>query len=313
MTRCASHFGIPSMANRTRARLLVLLPLFGWGCGDTINPIDPPLDDAPPLLVLTVVVHVIHSGEPEGEGPNISAERVAAQLRILNEDFGREAGTPGFNDHPVGTDARIRFELAQTDPDGDPTNGIHRVDRSAVENPVPPDQLFDFYAHFGYWDPNRYINIWTMPLPEEATDIILGLATGPESTLPGSDLLTPGEPDQAEGILINAPHFGPSNLSTLHGSGRTLTHEMGHYLGLLHLWGDGGCVDNDFVADTPPVAAVVRSCPVPRATGCGGEPIQHENYMTYAPDDCMNLFTEEQVDRMRHVLATSPRRATLAH
>lgn len=288
------------------ASALAVLTVACSGGDSPTEPVEPPTDTLPEVLVLPVVVHVVHHGEPVGVDANLSDERIAAQIRILNEDFRRAPGTPGFNTHPSGGDARIEFVLADEAPDGSPTTGIRRVDASAIDNPVPGNDLFRHYAHYGYWDPERFVNVWTMPLPEDARDVVLGFATGPETDLPGAELLLDGEPVQPEGILVNAAHFGPSDVASPFGGGRTLTHEMGHYLGLLHLWGGGDCTDNDFVDDTPPVASAILAC-APRP-GCGGEPTQSRNYMTFVEDGCMNLFTEGQIARMRHVLETSPRR-----
>ncbi len=86
-----------------------------------------------------VVVHVLHSGEPVGEGFNYSLARIESQISILNEDFGRKEGTPGFNSHPDGGNSQIEFVLAQIDPEGLPTNGIVRVDMDSVHlQPLPP-------------------------------------------------------------------------------------------------------------------------------------------------------------------------------
>lgn len=285
---------------------LALLWLLACG-GESITSPDPDPPEAE-LVRLPIVVHVVHHGTGVGVGPNLSEERIRAQIRTLNEDFRRRVGTPGFNTDSVGGDARIEFVLAERDPDGAPTSGIHRVDASTVSNPVPPNSLFNFHAHYGHWDPERYVNVWTMPLGPGARDIVLGLATGPDTDLPGAELLLRGEPEQAEGILINADHFGPTDIPTEFGAGRTLTHEMGHYLGLLHLWGDGECADDDHCADTPAVGAPVIAC---TATTCGGQSVAVTNYMTFAPDACMRGFTLGQIARMRHVLEQSDRRRGL--
>jgi len=286
--------------------LPVLLPVL-TSCGSDATSPEPGRD----VLVLPVVVHVIHQGEPVGQGHNLSLERIQAQIQTLNQDFRKMEGTPGYNTHPDGGDAGIEFVLASTAPDGSPSNGVVRIDSTGIANPNPPGGLYDFYAHYSYWNPERYINIWTMPMPAELVDIVLGFATGPEADLPGADLFTPGEPVQAEGILINSAHFGPSDLSTEHDLGRTLTHEMGHYLGLLHLWGDGTCATNDYCEDTPAMSQALYGCPDPAPTGCGGEPVMVGNYMNYTNDACMNIFTLDQIARIRYVLENSPRRMTL--
>src|SRR5690554_453147 len=79
------------------------------------------------VLTMPVVVHVIHNGQSVGVGPNIADGQVLSQITILNQDFNRMAGTPGFNTDPVGADTEVQFCLAQTDPNGNVTNGINRV------------------------------------------------------------------------------------------------------------------------------------------------------------------------------------------
>jgi hypothetical protein len=283
------------------------------GCGEGITS-----EPEPGLEVyrIPVVVHVVHNGEPVGEGYNLSDARIARQMEILNEDFRRREGTRGFNTHPDGGDARIEFVLAGVAPDGSPTNGINRVDVRTDTSKVPSSEaqqlsLWDFYAYYRYWDPGSYLNVWTLPLPGDLVDVFLGEATGPETDLPGAELLLPGEPLQAEGILVNAAHFGETPGAALHNLGRTLTHEVGHYLGLLHTWGGGECATNDYCGDTPAVAAPVMACSDPAPLGCDGRPIMVENYMNYTSDACMSTFTNDQVERMRYVLENSPRRKSL--
>jgi len=91
--------------------------------------------------------------------------------------------------------------------------------------------------------------------------------------------------------------------------GRTTTHEVGHWLGLIHTWGDGNCSVDDFCDDTPAAAAPVFGCPV-NIDGCE-ERNMVENYMQYTDDACMSIFTSCQKQRMLTVLSNSPRRASL--
>ncbi len=142
-------------------------------------------------------------------------------------------------------------------------------------------------------------------MPEELTNLVLGKATGPQTDLPGADLFEPGEPLQPEGVLINAAHFGVSDLDSDYNLGRTLTHEVGHYLGLLHPWGTGECETNDYCEDTPPVNRANT------ATACNGQPAMIANFMNYAADSAVNIFTNEQIARMHYVLENSPGRKTL--
>jgi hypothetical protein len=298
---------IPRRALPPVAVLLLLV-----GCGDTTGPdAGPGPDPGDGIARIPVVVHVLHHGEPLGDGYNLPADRIHRQIEILNEDFRRKPGTPGFNTHPDGADALIEFVLARQTPAGDPTDGIHRVDVSAIVNPVPPGERFDHNAFYGYWDPTLYLNVWIEPLPESTIDIVLGSATGPDTDLPGADLFAPGEPTQSEGVLINSFHFGESSASSVHHLGRTLTHEVGHYLGVLHPWGSGDCATNDYCDDTRPVSGAHGGCPDPPPPACDGSPVMVANYMDYGDDDCMNVFTNDQVARMHHVLENSPTRASL--
>lgn len=299
---------VRSLIRRVLALALALGPLAA--CSTSTEPDRQP-PAAPPIYRIPVVVHVLHEGEPVGEGFNLSTARVERQIEILNEDFRRRAGTPGFNDHPAGADARIEFHLADAAPDGVPTDGIHRVDTTVVDNPVPSNELFDHAAAYGYWDHRSYLNVWSFPFDESSVDVVLGMATGPHTDLPGADRLLPGEPVQAEGVIVNAWHLGESDASTKYGRGRTLTHEVGHYLGLLHLWGSGDCATNDYCDDTPPVTTHTASCSGAPRLACDGTAAMVSNYMDFTPDACMNLFTADQVARMRYVLENSAERISL--
>tara|TARA_R110000796_G_scaffold252571_1_gene388008 strand:+ start:54655 stop:55455 length:801 start_codon:yes stop_codon:yes gene_type:complete len=259
------------------------------------------------------VVHVIHQGEKIGEGYNLSEERIIDQIKTLNEDFRRKVGTRGFNNHPNGADTRIEFVLAKSTPNGTPTNGIVRIDSSTINNPIPINQRYDHFAYYSYWDYKHYLNIWIDPLPETFIDVILGFATGPNSDLPGNHLFALGEPIQAEGIIINSFHFGKSAIQSNYNLGRTLTHEVGHYLGLLHLWGSYDCATNDYCEDTPPVSNHNSGCPTNIPLACNGEPAFIANYMDYTADDCMNMFTKDQVKRMHYVLENTSARKSLIH
>ncbi|EAY24194.1 conserved hypothetical protein [Microscilla marina ATCC 23134] len=261
------------------------------------------------IYKIPIVVHVIHDkGVTEGEKENLSEATIRRLISNLNDDFRKRKNTLGYNTHPAGADARIEFQLAQIAPDGSPTNGIVRIDQSTV----PPDtsgqypSLVESAAGYSYWSPEQYLNLWLYPVPK----VLLGRAVFPEADLPG---ITPPEKEiKADGVFINSVLFqeGEDNHFNL---GRTLTHEIGHFLGLFHTWGiTGGCDSDDFCEDTPPVANAHGVGCDPKPTACNGEPAMIENYMDYSYDECMNIFTHDQVARMRIVMANSPRRQTLA-
>jgi hypothetical protein len=140
----------------------------------------------------------------------------------------------------------------------------------------------------------------------------LGYATFPTSNLPGLNFVPSAS--IRDGITVDYLFFGTGPGTAANTTGRTTTHEVGHYLGLRHIWGDGGCEVDDFVLDTPnqdnPNQTICNDNP--SRFSCGNNNMI-QNYMDYTPDRCMNLFTKGQVDRFDVVLANSPRRATLVN
>ncbi|AQG82118.1 M43 family zinc metalloprotease [Spirosoma montaniterrae] len=265
---------------------------------------------AAPVVTIPVIVHVVHNGEAVGTGRNISAAQVQAQLETLNEDFRRKPGTRGFNDNPVGADIEIEFCLATVDPQGRTMaeRGIDRVngnrstwDRDAIEGVLKPSS---------FWDPNKYFNIWVVEFA--SADRLLGYAQFPsQSGLPGIPSQSPASTD---GVVVTYRSFGNAEKGTFpvmqapYNLGRTLTHEVGHWLGLRHIWGDANCGD-DFCGDTPPQASESRGCQIGRVS-CGGVNMV-QNYMDYSDDGCFNIFTNDQKARMRAVIDISPRRNSL--
>jgi hypothetical protein len=260
---------------------------------------------------IPVVVHVLHSDEPVGEGFNYSVERIESQISTLNEDFRRKENTLGFNSHPDGGDALIEFILAQIDPEGNPTNGIVRVDWNLVYPSPGPSDFISLCSRYSYWDPEQYLNIWCWDIGFHG--IYAGRGRFPISDLKG---LPTQDEDVADGdgIFINAINFGQGeNTIPNLDRGRSLTHEMGHFLGLLHTFGPTGNCDqySDYCEDTPPIGSSTNGCPSIRPIACDGRPAMIENYMDYSYDGCMNIFTKDQIERMYTVLENSPRRKSL--
>ncbi|MGB5818418.1 MAG: M43 family zinc metalloprotease [Saonia sp.] len=287
-------------ATSTRIWIYAVLLCFLWiSCDKEEDPVPEVEDPVQEIVSLPVVIHVLHEGEAIGEGPNLTSERIKRQIEIINEDFRRKKGTRGYNDHPSGGDAKIEFVLAKRNPDGSAFDGINRINTSAIN---VPDLGYNqnHYAQYAYWNSSSYINIWVTPLPESSECLALGVATGPETDLPGTQHLLLPQAGDAEGILINWIHFGESDIACHAKYGRTLTHEMGHYLGVLHPWGGKNCEFNDYCDDTPAVDDVVFG--TKPYMGCGGETIMIGNYMNYSEDQVMNIFTNDQIARMRYVL-----------
>lgn len=270
------------------------------------------------VLVIPVVVHVIHSGQPEGVSRNISEARVLSQIKVLNEDFRRKEGTSGYGSNPLGTDTKIEFCLATIDPDGNPTNGINRVNMGNMlwnmnnaETTLKPQTQ---------WDPMKYFNIWVCEF-DPSIDL-LGYAQFPTNSGLGGIPFTGNH--NTDGVIIDWRAFGraieaPGSYFSGYNRGRTTTHEVGHWLGLRHIWGDNSsCVVNaidtqqDFCPDTPAAAQPNYYCP-PGLDSCPNDPGNDmtENYMDYGSDTCLNTFTPNQKARMRAALQNGLRRASL--
>ena len=232
-------------------------------------------------FTIPVVFHVVQKTDGTGHVPEAL---IHSQIEVLNEDFEAIAGSPGG----TGTAGRIRFVLASTDPNGQPTDGINYVTNNAWFND-PGSGLSPMKAALN-WDPNRYFNIYT----NDASGA-LGYATFPsESAGDGED----GVVLLYTSVGRNAPQGG------IYNQGRTATHEVGHYLGLFHSF-QGGCGSasspystGDLLQDTVAHSGPDFECNAGAST-CGGGNLPIENYMNYTPDACMTKFTPEQINRMR--------------
>lgn len=264
------------------------------------------------IIKIPVVVHVIHdefSGQVGLEGStNISDQQIFSQIKVLNEDFRKAAGTPGFNILEEGADMEIEFFLAQEDEFGNPSSGITRTYQNRPSYNIFSD--LGFVSSLAYWDANKYLNIWVLNLG----GLYLGYGEFPGAAIDGLELTDP--PAVTDGIFVDYQVFGrrTGTASTgIYSYGRTLTHEIGHWLGLIHTWGDERCGD-DYCDDTPQAERENDSerCRdiFSRCTGTVSRNMI-ENYMDYSPDSCMNVFTEDQKARVRMVLELSPRRRRL--
>lgn len=261
--------------------------------------------NAEPILI-PVVVHVIHNGSVEGEGLNVPLSQIQEQIRILNEDFQRlnadAANTPA-EFLPFAGLINIEFILAKQNPSGLPTDGITRT--VGPKSAYDPNTDATIIGQVIQWDPNEYMNMYVTALVSP----FIGYSSFPISDLPGLS----GAPSSSitDGVVIDYRFFGSGGSAIPASRGRTATHEVGHFFGLRHIWGDGGCGVDDFVADTPLQDNSNNICSpnVSRFSCDSNDMIQ--NYMDYTPDACMNLFTKGQVERFEVVLANSPRRVTL--
>ncbi len=253
---------------------------------------------------LPIVVHVIYSSEIE----NISEAQVQSQIDVLNQDYRRRnpdrSLTPN-NFSVQSADIELEFCLAKVSPDGKPSVGIDRI--SIPGSPFSESYINEVIKPSTIWDPNRYMNIWVCHINKN----MLGFAQFPVSDrLAGIPVSTNAA--QTDGVAISCYAFGLGGITAApFNQGRTTTHEVGHWLGLRHIWGDGACEADDFCDDTPMTGGPFFACPPPSVLACDGGPAMATNFMDYADDGCMNLFTQDQKIRIRTVLENSPRRREL--
>jgi Pregnancy-associated plasma protein-A len=242
------------------------------------------------LITIPVVVHVVHRRAEE----NISADQVRSQITVLNRDF--RATNPDKSKVPavwksLMLDSKIKFALATTDPDGKRTSGITRTATTATS--FGPDNGVKSRRTGGVdpWPADRYVNIWVCNLGEG----LLGYAQ------------FPGGPAKTDGVVILYSAFGSRGaVRAPFNKGRTATHEVGHFLGLRHIWGDrNDCSGDDFVADTPPARQANTGTPKFPHITCNNGPNgdMFMNYMDYVDDAAMFMFTSAQVARMNATLA----------
>ena len=246
------------------------------------------------IITIPVVVHVIYSNAQE----NISDAQILSQIQVLNDDF-RRLNSDADNTWSQAADTEIQFCLATVDPNGNATNGITRKSSSTTSWGTNDAMKKSSQGGVDPWDASQYLNMWVCNIGGG----ILGYAQ-----FPGGSAAT-------DGVVMSPQYFGSSNggsgfyLSAPFDLGRTTTHEVGHFLNLRHIWGDGNCNADDFVSDTPTSDAANYGCATGHVSCNSTDMVQ--NYMDYSDDSCMNLFTQGQTDRMRAVLLPGGVRASL--
>lgn len=244
------------------------------------------------IITIPIVFHIVHNGDLEGENENLSDSVILEQLKRINIDFrAKNIDTANIPNEfkPFLADTEIEFCLAKKDTSGNFTNGIIRHnlgqtgwDENAINNSVKPATI---------WDRNTYLNVWIFNFEGTlATGNVNGYATPPFAS-------TNFDKD---GVVLNYTKVGNDLNNDI---GRTLVHEIGHWLGLLHIWGDdsGACTGDDGIADTPNQADAYQNCPSGTPNSCGSNDM-YMNYMDYTDADCAMLFTIDQKNKMLSVL-----------
>jgi hypothetical protein len=248
-------------------------------------------------FTIPVVFHILHIGGPE----NISDEQVRDGLRILNRDFAKQ--NPDTNQiipsmKTLADSMQIQFELATLDPNGNCTNGImHYYDTDTDWDDTSPT----LYSHS--WNSTKYLNVYIV----RTITLSGGFGAAGYTYFPGT--FGPGDPMDAIVVLNN--YFAAIGTGSNFTS-RVLTHEVGHWLNLYHVFGGSNgagidCFNDDFISDTPQTAGFL-SCPDANDPStyqlCSvGVDENFQNYMDYSY--CLRMFTQEQGAAMRFSLLST--------
>lgn len=273
------------------------------------------------VITIPYIVHIIHNGEALGTASNIPTAWVTAQMNALTRDFRKQNADISILPtafQPLASDLELEFCPAVVDPLGNilPEPGLERIDRNSrgwsapsysstyIDGTIKPATI---------WDPNNYFNIWVCDLGVS----LLGYATFPSTTLlPGLNFPQYVGTATSDGVVITYSTFGDSNagLLTNYTKGRVLAHEVGHWVGLRHIWGDASCGD-DFCNDTPVASGNNGGCPTfPKiSSSCNNGPNGDlfYNYMDYTYDDCKVMFSNDQKIRAVTIMNNSPFRLSL--
>ncbi|MFN4079772.1 MAG: zinc metalloprotease [Saprospiraceae bacterium] len=275
-------------------------------------------------LTIRVVVHVVWKNPEE----NLPDSVILNQIAILNKDFNRlnpDTGDLRSVFLPAAGNPNIKFELETVKRVQTTQNfSINLTSGQLLANLKSGAQ-----GGSDAWDTERYLNIWICRIqPTTLFGIPLGQILGfafPPNNLPNWPADSGAPTPEQDGVVVDFRVVGSNNPNpiTVPGSGplvvkgRTPVHEIGHYLGLRHIWGDGGllglpndCNQSDGIDDTPFANAQSNfDCDKTRNTCNKVEPFYGadvpdmiENYMDYSQENCMNVFTKGQAALMRAVL-----------
>lgn len=239
------------------------------------------------VVTIPVVFHVVYNTAAQ----NVSNAMIAAQLKVLNDDFRNAAAAAG------GANVEVQFVMAKRTPSGAATTGIERKQTTATSFSYSGGTEYVKLPAQGLaaWNATKYLNIWLCNLGGG----LLGYATFPSSL---------ASSPQLDGVVCLFSTV-PGGSAAPYNLGRTLTHEVGHWLNLYHTF-QGGCAAStitggDQVYDTPAEKSSAFGCPVGRNTcaSAGNDPIK--NFMDYTDDSCMNQYTPGQKARVQAIFSAT--------
>jgi len=232
------------------------------------------------VLTIPVYVHVVYSNSAE----NVSDQQINSQIAVLNDDF--RATNNDTNQAPsefagLIADSEINFTLAETFRYANSRTSWGTNDAVKAAYPAV--------------SPSTHLNVWVCNIGGG----ILGYAQ------------FPGGPSSTDGVVLLYSSL-PGGSAAPYNEGRTATHEVGHYLNLRHIWGDGRCNRDDFVSDTPTSDGPNYGCPSYPTVNCRSNDMTM-NYMDYVDDACMYMFSEGQKTRMRTIFESGGPRSAMAN
>ncbi len=245
--------------------------------------------DCDEILYLPVAVHF----QDVGIDYACALEMALSQVESINQDY---AGpNPDINKWVNGKPIRwpqiqngescVQFCLATLNhPDG---SGIAEGDYAVTLNEYGPvDNIPEWSGYINFFVRN------------------MGGGTLGYSPLGGNG--------NGDGVVCGITAFGSvscggNNLMGQYNLGRTITHELGHYLSLNHPFNNPDCaVDGDGIADTPITNAATFGCYAvgEELINCT-DPILWPSYMDYCDDACLYMFSQGQIDNVNAYVNTS--------
>ncbi|WP_162555603.1 zinc metalloprotease [Reichenbachiella versicolor] len=288
---------------RSEIAMLVLAILLSSCSKDTeVKPTKIPAEiPSNEIIRIPIVVHVVNYSPAPFE---ISDEKIKSQIEVLNQDYRRQ--NPDHTNAPsefidLVADVGIEFHLAEKDPEGNLTSGIVRTssevtgwDGKTIADETSFEDLKLYNTNQGgqdAWPRDQYLNIWIADLSDRHGNLVLaGYAQFPDCD------------PRIDGVVIDPRAFGtlPPIAPNLN-YGRTATHEIGHWLSLLHIYGkDGDCEEGDMVDDTPVQLSQYTGNPTYPQSSCGSNDM-FMNFMDRVYDESMIMFTKGQRERIRSI------------
>jgi hypothetical protein len=233
---------------------------------------------------IPVIVNVLYRTAAE----NITDAQIQSQIDVLNEDF--NAANSDFNSTPaefagVAANVGITFVL----------EGINRKATTKTSWGTRDTMKSSKRGGIDPTSPTTKLNMWACTIGGG----ILGYAQ------------FPGGSSATDGVVVDSQYFGLSGSGAFpYNLGRTMTHEVGHWMNLRHIWGDATC-GSDLVADTPTHNTANYGVPVyPHYSTCTGNPVEMSmNYMDYTDDRGMYMFSNGQKSRMAAIFVSGGSRA----